>query len=117
MKRRQSVTAVDVGADGVPAVLLVGACVEVWASDVVSEHPLELHRRQAAARRYRDARADWLASVGLEATGPAPEPLRSVSTGPWSFAWLLEHDPGRLAEVLAARGLPPDWTPAIVAGR
>lgn len=110
-RRAPDRSAVDVDADDMPAALLVGACVELWAPDVASEHPLELHRRQSAAHRYRDARAEWLASVGVGADDPTPEPLRSVPLRPWSFAYLLEHDPDRLAEVLATRGLPPGWTP------
>jgi hypothetical protein len=99
------------GAIAVPEFLVAGCCSEVWDPDrpsVPDEFPDYAVR---AMCRYRDALRAFLLTNELERTDPRlPESLRATN-GCWSFKYLAEHNPQRLADVLESRQLPSDWQP------
>lgn len=89
----------------VPIELRAGACLEVWAP---GDH-------QQAHRRWRDARGAWLLAHGIHpAWDHAQIPAILRHGRMWSYAFLLERDPDRLASTLDSHDLPPDWAPSFV---
>lgn len=90
--------------DGVPAMLALGRCIEVWG-----RHD---HDAIGAFHAWYDARAEWAEAHGINADREyARLPDVLLDHGPWSFFDLAENDPDRLAERLARAGLSPAWRP------
>lgn len=107
MRRRRQV--VEVGAYGeIPLELLAGPCIEVWCPGDGTHWVTQ--------RRYRDARAAWLAARGVHAQDlqRIPEPIRGGST-PWSYDYCMtHHGPEYVVDLLERRGLPTTWQPTHV---
>lgn len=103
MKRRQP-GPVSIDPGGIPLPILAGRCIEVWGGTG--------DRADYIARRaWSDARDRYLRKIGLSRADYAqwPEPLKDHAV--WSYDFYAKHRPADLADKLADRGLPPDWTP------
>lgn len=118
MRRREPLVSVT-DAGGVPAEILLGPCVEVWADD---DRPEWCERdkwppiRVASAwRNWTAAKDAYLDSIGLpwpRLTGTIPAEIVNIPIHPWSFAWCAERYPEMVQDWLARAGLPPDWRPS-----
>ncbi len=75
-------------ADGPPAMLLIGTCMEVWSCDGEVPH-------FSAVRAHRAARLAWAKAHGL---GAAEMCRLMPAGGPWSVEFLIAE--GRRAEVV-----------------
>lgn len=109
----------------VPAELLLGACIELWAP--ASLRPDGLTDAGwfgydtapgwawcMAFRRYSDAFTAFVKTLGVEdgnRPNALPAKVRHIRRGPWSFARLERENPELLAEKLARAGLPATWRP------
>lgn len=92
--------------------LAAGRCIEVWVPDLADlDHD---DRVVKCWTRYRNAKNVW-----RDITHPLweahPEHLprwaRGSGGAPWSYHYLAEHDPDRLASRLHDLGLSGDWRP------
>lgn len=87
--------------EGVPPLLALGRCIELYDGDALT-----------AFRAWDEARDAWAEERGVDPHrnyGQLPDVLHDHA--PWSFAELAELDPDRLAAKLARAGLPRDWRP------
>jgi hypothetical protein len=109
VRRRQVVEPVAVDAEGVPDCLLAGSCLEVWTPGWKGDRD---KRWYAARRLYKDAVDLYKQRHGIGCWEHRRLP-GSLKKGfmPWSFRYLAENDPDRLAGRLEFCGLPPDWQP------
>jgi hypothetical protein len=82
----------------------------VWGAG----HADELYNAASAVRRWTDARNVYLESIGVDRADFASVPRPLGGGAPWSFGYLARNDRRRLAERLAAAGLPADWQPELV---
>lgn len=107
---------------GAHRALRASACVEVWAPDrfeLAAEFGAEAFETWRAQHcRFRGARDVWkmIAAPRLE-PGQVLPPWATLRGVPWSYQWLAETNPERLAETLAALELPPNWEPTFTAPR
>ena len=101
-RRARTVTAAVSAAGGVPVVLLVGPCIEVWADPAAEQPPF------SAMRRFSVVWSWWLEGAGVESR----ERCQIIPTGnPWSAAYLVGT--GRLADRLARAGVTVDDLPQL----
>ena len=94
-----------------PEALSALRCVEVWVPEWSDLD--DLAAAAAAWCRWRNAANAWrrLHAETL-AAHPGSRPRWLTGGGrPWSFDYLAEHDPRRLADKIAGLGLPAEWTP------
>lgn len=89
--------------DGVPAMLAIGRCIEVYGAHE--------HDAIGAYRAWGDARDAWLAEQGIGERDYHRYPDSLRDHAPWSYADLVERDPDQLARRLERAGLAADWRP------
>lgn len=115
MRRRSDTDRAQVEVGGIPAELLAGACIEVWADAEPPPYVDPQHgsrwRATSAWRNFREACTRHLAALGIR-DDARPTALHAGRQHPWSYDFLAEQDPERLAQILRRRGLPPDWRPS-----
>lgn len=87
-------------------------CIEVWVPD---RDDLDDEMRAIKCwTRWRNARRAWsdlTRRIWADHRELLPWWARGSGGTPWSFEYLLQKDPGRLAALLARRDLPADWVP------
>ncbi len=87
-------------------------CIEVWVPDGA-----DLDDEMRAIKcwtRWRNACRAWsdlTRHIWADHRELLPWWARGSGGTPWSYEYLLEKDPDRLAVWLARRDLPPDWAP------
>ncbi len=100
--------------NGIPAELLLGACIEVWAPELrpagMSSKDWKRRRSFVAFRRHRQACCEFLERAGLTRAS-APAELGIGSSIPWSFEFVARTQPDFLVDRLHRAGLPADWAP------
>lgn len=112
--RRLSPGISTVTVDEHPVELRAGRCIEVWADH---ERPERLRpeeeRRPDLSAFVNYGRALWryLDALGLRRCDAGLVDLKRCAT-PWSFTFIAERDPQRLARRLEDYGLPFDWQPS-----
>ena len=104
MRRRPSAPVTPERVGDMPVELRAGPCIEVWSP---KGDPFEAWRRHSEVRRR------YLAAAGLRLADHDQLPYALRAVVPWSFMYLAARAPDRLAEMLARRGLPPDWFPVM----
>lgn len=84
---------------GIPRVLALGACVELWVSrdQIGHDHPLLVPTYRLCRNRYRLARQSWMAAIGVE--WPHYATLLPVGAIERRGVWTLEETTAPLTSI------------------